>query len=713
MDGACAADDDTLSATATDVQEGRTYRLRRPARPTYAPAASAATRDRIRARATMAGMQAPIKVVGPSSALYHSSLSMQNGTQPALELEVEQEPSVSRFHLHQASPAPPASNSSIIQLEYVDDRAQLSDSAPVSLLQSDDGPATVIGQRALTASASLLGLAEDATSSLDLADLSSSAPPSTGPRPPTRRRVEQARDDSSECVVIETTRIANVAESDSDLDDFFTRKAAPGPKRVPGRRPKVAQKQHSGSDSDSDARPKAKDGSTTGGARRKLTMPAWTQRGLHKDQLGAQSQKGEKNRRKRRMSVDSDEEALLDANKALQDCKRKGPARNMRKEVNEVKANGASQRQRDSSSDEILFVEPLSNQDGAESFVRRRSARRRPPPPVDESSAEPVAPLQSPGQSKRPNIFDILRSSSSAQTITLDEDPLDTSDFSDAPLDPAMEMIRRNAAARGTRHEPSDGSVIIDDQSTSAHEPAAPVMPAAREDIYVSVSFVMDPDANVSEAARRGYERPMMFSLDAGQSFEMLFAQISTLRTIPEENLVMRHDGRQIMRFGTPRSLGMFGQVEIKAYEAHVWNKLEERRRQALLAPIERPPAMNELAPSETRADYGGLGVPQHDAERARTESPSANDNGLVDSNRFRITLRGSDKQSLPLAVKRTTQFATLLNRYCKKFGVPADKVSRLRIEFDGERVNLTKMIEDYEDDIEDDSVVDVIETKV
>lgn len=78
----------------------------------------------------------------------------------------------------------------------------------------------------------------------------------------------------------------------------------------------------------------------------------------------------------------------------------------------------------------------------------------------------------------------------------------------------------------------------------------------------------------------------------------------------------------------------------------------------------------------------------------------------------FRLTIRGSATQSVALAVKPSILISSLLGRYCKKFAIPAARQSRMWLEFDGEKLDGTKRLEDYEGEIEDEETMDVGEAK-
>ncbi|KAM0789982.1 hypothetical protein ACM66B_005314 [Microbotryomycetes sp. NB124-2] len=736
-----ALEADTASMATTAGSIGRSQRQRRPARPRAAEGTSTVPHGR--ASASSATLTTSTYVASSSTAPVQLNVSMSFSMQPGMSslpaLPTRIDPIAS---------APIAGPSSVQQHQVMYQPQVNASFTVVGSTYSDHvppppPPASALDfarwqrQQTLATSASMPAVMNEPAIGFGPTARASSAPSSAGPKPPSRRRFAQQREESSDGIIIETTAV-KLVESDSDLDDFFTRKAPPGQKRLPARRPKAINRRPSptvsdsiessksgsdsgsGSDSDSGKKDKDRDISVGAGRRPKLKMPAWTQRGLKEARTSNQAAEGGRNRRKRRLSIDSDEEAALEAKKALDHSQSNIKTPN--EAGTKVKATSSSPESTrkpkvgkaivSSDDDDDVVLVDSSPKPTVESN-RRRSPRRRGQAAVADGPQLASAPLVDSEPIKRVNIFEILNGSSPRlPAATVDKDVLDILDTSDGALDPAKDPVRRSVAAR---QPASDGSIIIEDSLASTARPLEPVVQAPEEDVYISVSLVMDPDAKVSVAAKRGYERPMMFALGSRQPFEMLFEQIALARTIPSEKLVLRYDTRQIMRFGTPQSLGMFGQVQVKAYESAVWDKLEQRRKDSLLAPVERAPVAS-VAIREDDDDEGDmLIVPEDAAEPTRMLSPMPEELDAstdVDSSLFRITLRGSDRQSLPLAVKRTTLFSSLLNKYCKKFDVPSDRAARLRIEFDGERIDLSKRIEDYEDDVEDDSVVDIIETR-
>lgn len=111
------------------------------------------------------------------------------------------------------------------------------------------------------------------------------------------------------------------------------------------------------------------------------------------------------------------------------------------------------------------------------------------------------------------------------------------------------------------------------------------------------------------------------------------------------------------------------------------------------------------LPPPDEELTDGAAKATLANGEDAPDGSPQAS--GL-----FRITIRGSRTQSLGLAVKPTTTLSALLSKYCKKYAVPPDRMSKMWLEYDGERLDLGKRLEDYGDEIEDEETIDIGEPK-
>lgn len=129
-----------------------------------------------------------------------------------------------------------------------------------------------------------------------------------------------------------------------------------------------------------------------------------------------------------------------------------------------------------------------------------------------------------------------------------------------------------------------------------------------------------------------------------------------------------------------------------------VWEKMEAARKEGrvLGAPAEETPVASQEA-SGPAAAAGG----DDDDEQEGGQSQL-----------FRITIRGSATQSVALAVKPSTLISSLLSKYCKKFSIPDDRQKRMWLEFDGDRLDSGKKLEDYEGEIEDEETVDVGEAK-
>lgn len=256
------------------------------------------------------------------------------------------------------------------------------------------------------------------------------------------------------------------------------------------------------------------------------------------------------------------------------------------------------------------------------------------------------------------------------------------------------------------------------------------------EDVTLQVSLFMDPDRKASEAARRGYERPMHFTIKSvskqcssttvgglqlilynfpkREKFERIFQAISVQRTIPRAQLVLQYRKSIVYPFGTPKSLRIFGSATLQAYMQETWDKLKARN--LLEVEAANNSRATSMDPSAADADAEGTSgdavmdesQAYHDGGKSALEPPSVE----VASDAFHITLRGSSSQTVAFAVKPSTSLSTLLQRYCRKFDIAPQRAAAMWLEFDGERLDLGKRIQDYAGEIEDDETVDVHEPR-
>jgi hypothetical protein len=182
--------------------------------------------------------------------------------------------------------------------------------------------------------------------------------------------------------------------------------------------------------------------------------------------------------------------------------------------------------------------------------------------------------------------------------------------------------------------------------------------------------------------------------------FSTVFERISALRGIAAEDLILCYRNRQVFPFGTPRSLRIFVSADLKGYTRELWDKLEQRRERAVSPQKQDADDADELVVNDS--------APGDDA----TEDIATGDTGTSISGMLRVTVRGSQTQSLGLAVKPSTLVSQLLSRYCRKFSVPSEQAIRMWLEFDGEQLDSSKRLEDY-DEIEDEDTIDVRAPKV
>ncbi|KAK4051767.1 hypothetical protein OIO90_004591 [Microbotryomycetes sp. JL221] len=671
--------------------------------------------------------------------------------------------------------------SNTIKIKLASDQILLSSSSVTELDQAEAARHKSVSTHVLAASESMPEFeagGDRMLSQLDEGARSSSAPTSTSKTNPRTRGMLAPTDHRhgttqanarKQGVPTISKKSIQKGGSDDDLDDFFTRKKSTFTKRRPGansasalaankvksepllnnnrRRLPATQKRVISSSSSSSASSSKSSGSDTDDvvidngreaiatAVRPIKLPAWARRKDAKLVKNQTSCTGG-NRRKRRMSVDTDEEAEAEKIR-LKEKEDKNRAKGKKKVADEDQDFDSETETDDAMEDTAVLKstesrvissdsdeEPVKTTNSRTANRARRSPIRRQrtqsPTSNHDKSRQPLTPAVMTRSARRAaSILD----SSPSKTETTAAAPVDLLDGfeSDTPLDPEMERIRRAVLGSNTQAASSD-SVVVDDEGSgrTTGSAVAAAQLALQDDVYVSVSFTMDPDINASDAARRAYERPMFFNVASREPFEGLFNKLATVRTIPPDKIILRYENRSILPFGTPDSLGMFGQVKIEAYDSLVWDKLEQHRRQRLVY----VPTGDDMGTGhddsdeivvtggddfERRDDITLTAYPQIDQSRGGIVAPGS---PFGDSDLFRITLRGPGNKSLPLAVKRRTLLSVLLKQYVKKFDIDEATAMRLKLEFDGERLDLTKRIEDYEDDVEDDSVVDVLELR-
>lgn len=190
--------------------------------------------------------------------------------------------------------------------------------------------------------------------------------------------------------------------------------------------------------------------------------------------------------------------------------------------------------------------------------------------------------------------------------------------------------------------------------------------------------------------------------------------------------------------FGTPASLRLEPTtqvIEMRGYTRDVWQKCKEHERLQRLQAVEEEDEEAELAAAAEAAaaarrsaglratssgpiDLGDgsssdVEAPPAAAAAAAAEltSKPAAATGAEDlDGLFPLTMRGSKTRTVSLAVKPATTMAQLVRAYCKQFKIA--KPEGVAIEFEGERLELTRTVADVQDeyDLEGEETFDIKE---
>lgn len=127
----------------------------------------------------------------------------------------------------------------------------------------------------------------------------------------------------------------------------------------------------------------------------------------------------------------------------------------------------------------------------------------------------------------------------------------------------------------------------------------------------------------------------------------------------------------------------------VEGYTEAVWEKVKKGGTRAKSA---APLVLGGGGPAEEpEQDYSYLAASAAGANGAREPSVmsdlgggGADDAPVAAGSRFKIFVRGSATNSLPLAVKPATLLRQLLKQYCKNFGIGPERMARMWLEFDG-----------------------------
>ncbi|GAA5856090.1 hypothetical protein JCM8547_002974 [Rhodosporidiobolus lusitaniae] len=386
------------------------------------------------------------------------------------------------------------------------------------------------------------------------------------------------------------------------------------------------------------ASPKKRGGVRENSLNKPLNLPDWALGGGSKARAGqsgadrAAAERGyKKNRRKRRLSVDSAEEKGREEEE-------EDPFDELDREEKGMEVDSD-----DSLELDIMSVTPRKKAPTATSARKKEKEKaRRVAPDSSDEDEEDVAPTPRAAKSpRRPasvsspfrptprrapsaSTFASLANPSAVITISSDSgsEPhiasssrpfFSTHKALDDDAEPDLASILANvqrlkqssakpssAAAAGAGRAPS--------QSVPFHPPFAFSSPekgslggAGGEKggtVTFVVNMVFDPTRQVPPIAKKAYERDETFVVGVNDTFSPLFYDLSLRRTIPTSNLVIYTSSapssssassrgrREVWEFGTPDSLGFKpGEtVYLKGYTTDNWEKVREMERQNVLS---------------------------------------------------------------------------------------------------------------------------------
>ncbi|ORY77186.1 hypothetical protein BCR35DRAFT_353162 [Leucosporidium creatinivorum] len=698
----------------TKPAEGRGQRTRRPARPRASvpspiskkPAAAKATgrASKGKGKATTPKEDSPTPVPAPAPILEDSDSDLELLPSPR-----RREPSKPKSQAETA----PATASTVLEIP----------SSSTAAIFSSDPPAPSLNAQLPRSASTSAALARPHPSSSSQTATKQDPVPSSAPsssRPGFNK--SSSAPTINKRVPAPKKKVQVGGDSSDELDDFFT-KAKPAAKaqakRVPGRRPgssgavpaatssvprprkMVASDSEASDDSSSSVSSNSSSHSESSNVRdpslaaavKHSKLPDWT-RNIDRGSLGqsgsaVRAAKGKGNRKKRRMDVDSDEEA--------------------KREEEEKKKR--------------LELEDEDTDDSFASIDRKRKGKGKEKEEEEEPERERTRSLTPPAPVEARKVRDIVAETraktsspvrAQAAGFTLSDSHSSDDDLSH--LDPEMLRIRnqRDSAAQRRSGVPPTSDDDLEIMGGAAPVKEKSVAPASMvedevedEQTEIRVSMVMDPERPASEAARRAFERVMPVQMGMKQSFSYLYGAIGDLRVIPDplDSLVFTYRRNRLYPFGTPTALKIAAHLgaEIKCYTVEVWEKIEKAKREGRV-----------LGPSGSGSQGAGASAASQEAlpEAAAPELEQEMDDDSSSTQLFRLTIRGSATQSLSLAVKPSILLSSLLSKYCKKFEIPQVRQSKMWLEFDGEKLDSSKRLEDYEGEIEDEETMDVGEAR-
>lgn len=202
------------------------------------------------------------------------------------------------------------------------------------------------------------------------------------------------------------------------------------------------------------------------------------------------------------------------------------------------------------------------------------------------------------------------------------------------------------------------------------------------------------------------------FRYRRADSFEALFrylAQRDVLNTQPD-GVVMTYEGHRVFTGATPASLNMLDKADMEAMTSSTYDHLKEKRRlqymdQVARARLEEEERQHRIEQEQKAEDSGGssdvefVGATQRPAQQQNLQRPP---NAPPSPVRIRLTLRGmnrNEEYKIQIPVER--KCSILLSSYLSYFNIDHSHASSYKLEFDGDRLDLNRMIQDT--DLEDE----------
>ncbi|GAA5906480.1 Bfr1p [Sporobolomyces salmoneus] len=318
-----------------------------------------------------------------------------------------------------------------------------------------------------------------------------------------------------------------------------------------------------------------------------------------------------------------------------------------------------------------------------------------------------ASPLKSPQRS--------TTTTTTSTTITINSSP--SSSSNDDTLDPALAAIRSGLKSKRSQ---TRARARAQDPDLEILEPVAGVKDQGKVTVLLRMNY--DPTLPQNATVKRIYEKEERFELGINQSFSHLFDQLSSKRYLNRNDLVITYQKSQLYDFGTPSSLRLSSgdTVEMKAFTREVWEKTKriekEKREKGMNADEQEEEELAALERAVSMTRGGSLQPPPgassstlQSQSLARSRSPSATATATTsaqprspDHNLFRLTIRGSKTQSIDLAVKLSTTMQSLVKAFSKQFGITdRTRIEKMWIEVDGDRMEPTRTVSSVKEEFE------------